>query len=114
MRFVVLIAIFGLWGCSKEAPTCPSSVRNAFEAVLEGKPANPVDLFAGNQEELRACFSSISNDPRAWNYTYGDKGQSKMKEFQQLKSEQREMIAGLLYGEFFKKWESNLKATVPK
>ena len=116
MRFVVLIAIFGLWGCSKEAPSCPNSVRNAYQAVLEGKkPANPLDVVVGKKkEEAQACFSLFSNDPRAWNYIYGVEGKSKMAEFQKSDSEKQEVFSEILYTNFVLSSTFDFKATVPK
>jgi hypothetical protein len=99
MRFIGLISVIGLWGCSKEVSvSCPRAVCEAFESTLQGKTTmKEVDWkHAKSQEESLACSRMVSNDIRTWKFFYGAQGQTKMDNFLSLDSEKQQKIGNIL------------------
>ena len=113
MRFVAVLAIVALWGCSKDSPksgSCPSKIEKLFQKAIEGegfdmKEGAELQSFFGksSNEDADACIIGLLNDKKAWEFVHGVNGPTKMAEFESLNEGDREAAMGKFLDEFLKK-----------
>lgn len=83
-----------------QSGTCPQDIMDSFEQVIQGKQLIPAAVGAmknfkkiASKEDIDACVTSIVNDPRAWEYIYGNDAPSKIAEFKGLNSNKQKKAA---------------------
>lgn len=113
MRFVAVLAIFALWGCSKDSPksgSCPEAVVKLFQKAIQGEgldmnDANEIQssLPKGSNEDDEACTNILLNDKKAWIFVHGGDGSTKMAQFERLSGDEKKTAGNKFVQEFITK-----------
>ena len=107
MRFVAVLAIVALWGCSSpKSGSCPEAVVKRFQKAIQGEGLDENDAneilssLGGSNEDDEACTSILLNDKKAWIFLHGGDGSTKMAQFERLSGDKKK-TAGIKFVQEF-------------